>query len=206
VSGRDPVRELERQVERGTRYIHTALTEQTIRANETEAMVHGLVDLLIEGGFVDPESLLRASESARAEAAASGEVGAFDVALRVDPDAPAPDVAVDCDARLPVCQAVCCRLRFALSADEIESGAMKWDLGRPYLNRQGGDGYCHQIDAATLRCGVYGCRPGPCRGYSCAGDGRIWTDFERMELNHEWIAAHLDGPETALVELVVTRR
>ena len=30
-----------------------------------------------------------------------------------------------------------------------------------------------------------------CRRYSCAGDTRIWKDFEAMELNEEWIREHL---------------
>ncbi len=38
--------ELERQVERGSLFTHTALTEYAVRANETEAIVNGLVDYL----------------------------------------------------------------------------------------------------------------------------------------------------------------
>jgi hypothetical protein len=34
-----------------------------------------------------------------------------------------------------------------------------------------------------------------CRGYSCANDPRIWKDFERMELNAEWITANLSEQE-----------
>src|SRR4051794_12313084 len=120
-------------------YTHTALTEQALRTSETEAMVNGLVDLLIERGFIDPATLLSAVESAREQAAATGEPAGAGVALRVDAEVTEPPVAVNCEERLHVCHAVCCRLRFALTVDEIESGAMKWDLGQPYYNRQGAD-------------------------------------------------------------------
>ena len=57
---------------------------------------------------------------------------------------------------------------------------MKWDLGRPYFNRHGADGYCHQCDSETHACGIYEERPAPCRQYSCADDKRIWKDFDAM--------------------------
>ena len=41
-----------------------------------------------------------------------------------------------------VCQAVCCKLDFALTADEVENGVLRWDLGRPYLIRHEADGWC----------------------------------------------------------------
>ena len=86
-------------------------------------------------------------------------------------------------------------MRFALSAEDIEAGPLGWDLGRPYYNRRGHDGYCHRCDPAGPACGVYEERPSVCRNYSCAGDDRIWTDFDGMELNQEWIDANLGGDE-----------
>ena len=105
-----------------------------------------------------------------------------------------PGPPVDCAARMHVCHAVCCKLRFALSADEIEAGRVRWDLGRPYMIRHEADGFCTHNDRACGSCRVYAHRPTPCRTYSCVGDTRIWKDFERMELNTEWIAANL-GPQ-----------
>src|SRR5262249_22332691 len=46
---------------------------------------------------------------------------------------------------------------FALSVPEIEAGAARWDLGRPYFIRQEADGLCtHKIDANV---GIRGSRP-----------------------------------------------
>ena len=85
-------------------------------------------------------------ERVREQLDASGDIPEPGVALRVDPPAPeqAPPVEVDCAARMHVCQAVCCKLDFALTADEVEHGVLRWDLGRPYLIRHEGDGWCTQ--------------------------------------------------------------
>ncbi|HUP60702.1 MAG TPA: hypothetical protein VNA69_09825 [Thermoanaerobaculia bacterium] len=89
-------------------------------------------------------------------------------------------------------QGSCCRLTFALTRDEVEGGHVKWDLGMPYHIRQNASSSCtHQTAAGG--CGVYANRPVICRRYSCAGDTRIWKDFDAMVLNDEWIAEHLSG-------------
>jgi Fe-S-cluster containining protein len=197
----DELRELERQVERGNLFAHAVLTEQVTRANQIEAVVNGLADLLVRLDVVQADDLVAAVESTRREIASAGQQASLEVAIRSDGPAPVvPAEAIDCEARLPFCKAVCCRLRFALTVEEIESGPVKWDLGRPYFNRHGSDGYCHQIDGETLGCGVYDERPLPCRQYSCADDARIWKDFDAMEINQDWIDAHL-GTERSPIEL-----
>jgi Fe-S-cluster containining protein len=100
-------------------------------------------------------------------------------------------VEVDCAARLHVCNAVCCKLDFALSTAEVEAGVVKWDLGRPYLIRQESDGHCTHLNRNSGLCKLYSDRPGVCRKYNCAGDKRIWKNFETMELNTEWISENL---------------
>jgi hypothetical protein len=102
-------------------------------------------------------------------------------------------VQVNCAERMPVCHAICCKLDFALTASEVESGAIRWELGRPYQIRHEADGFCTHRDRDTGFCGIYDSRPGIYRSYSCAHDKRIWKDFERMELNREWLDANLSG-------------
>jgi Fe-S-cluster containining protein len=202
----DAVRELERQVERGNLFAHTALTDQLVRTNEQAALLSGLIDYLIQQGVVQPAELKAVVEAVRAEAVERREVATLGVAIRVDGEAGGrPPVAVNCAERLHICQAVCCRLHFALTVEEIETGRMKWDLGKPYLNRQLQHGYCHQIDPDRKCCRIYADRPAVCRGYSCAGDGRIWKDFDAMELNQEWIDAHLNTNDLGLVEVFMDR-
>jgi Fe-S-cluster containining protein len=100
-----------------------------------------------------------------------------------------------------ICHAVCCKLNFALTAEEVDAGKVKWDLGFPYIVRHDADGLCTHNDRATGGCGVYADRPGICRRYSCANDRRIWKDFEKMELNSEWLDEHLSEPTRIRVAL-----
>ena len=209
---RDPIphdvsmHELQRQVERGSLFTHTALGESFVRLSDMQALLHGLTDALLARGAVSEPELSASIANVRAELGVRGELSGPGVVMRVDASAqvgdPADAVAVDCRARLPVCQAVCCRLDFALSVAEVEAGRVRWDLGRPYFVRHTVAGRCVHNDAATGGCGVYADRPQVCRRYSCAADERIWKDFERMELNAAWIAANLPpqpGPRAVAV-------
>ncbi len=188
---RAELRQLERQVERGSLFVHTALGQGTLRLGETMASLHGLLDVLLAKGIVTEAEVATAIGRVRDELAARGELAGPGTAVRAEPPAAAaaPAAEVDCASRMHVCQAVCCKLNFALSIPEVEAGKVKWDLGRPYFIRHEQDGYCHHRGAGG--CGVYADRPGVCRTYSCANDARIWTDFEGMQLNRAWIEANL---------------
>jgi hypothetical protein len=101
-----------------------------------------------------------------------------------------PAVPVDCSSRMQICQAVCCKLDFALTREEVLAGQVQWDLARPFFVGRAANGYCVHNDRRTGGCGVYADRPAICRRWSCANDPRIWKDFEQMELNVEWLSAH----------------
>ncbi len=184
---------IERQVERSQLFTHTALGEGFARVGETAAFVHGLIDLLLNIGLVQEEELEVAVAAVRQQMAAQGELSGPGTAIRPveEPRNAEEFVVVDCESRMHICKAVCCKLNFALSVAEIELGKVKWDLGRPYFIRHESDGYCSHIDRACGHCGVYEHRPSVCRHYSCAKDGRIWKDFDKMELNTEWITSNL---------------
>jgi Fe-S-cluster containining protein len=184
------VAELNNQLERGTLFAHTALGENALRLNQLQAVVHGLADLLIAKGVVDSSELGQAMQRVDEELRQRGEQLGPGTLIRVETieDQP-PTATVDCESRLHICKAVCCRLNFALSVAEIEDGHARWDLGQPYHIRKQPDGCCvHQTGKG---CAIYDHRPGVCRRYSCAKDPRIWSDFEGRVLNHEWIAANL---------------
>jgi len=103
------------------------------------------------------------------------------------------DVFVDCVARMPICQAICCKLGIHLSSDEVAGGKLTRDPDNEYLLLRDEDGRCTHQDRGTGFCSIYEDRPKPCRHYSCAGDRRIWRDFDGMVLNQEWIDANLGG-------------
>jgi Fe-S-cluster containining protein len=193
----DEVERLQRQLERGGLFTHSALGRSGLRQREVESFVYGLVDVLLARGLIAEDELRDAVDGVRADLDVSGEPPEPAVVLRVDePQADAePPVQVDCAARIHICEAVCCKLDFPLSPEEIEGGVVRWDLGRPYAIRQESDGLCSHCDHTTRACGIYEDRPTPCKRYSCAADDRIWTDFDAMELNTEWIAEHLGAQQ-----------
>ncbi len=198
------VDELQRQVERASLFTHTALGENALRLGELQAFLHGLADALLAKGAVDGDELAASIRQAEAELRARGELNGAGAVLRVDAEAGEARAAarVDCRARLHVCHAVCCRLDFALSVEEVEAGRLKFDLGRPYFVRRAADGRCAHLDADTCGCSVYAERPQVCRHYDCTHDARIWSDFDAMRLNQAWIDEHLQadpGPHAVRV-------
>jgi Fe-S-cluster containining protein len=211
----EPLAEVERQMERGSQFTQAALREVIERLSTVEANLTKVVGFLsgseAESGEDGSEAALVGAPADAAGAASAEEPGAGEgdrdeeieglssqmratwpaIALATEPEGAEPRVEVNCDERMHICHAVCCKLNFALTAEEVESGKVKWDLGFPYFIRHGSNSYCSHNDTATGRCNVYADRPGVCRRYSCAHDTRIWKDFDNMVLNEEWIRENL---------------
>src|SRR5580658_9339426 len=101
----DPSSELDREVERGNLFVHTVLAEQAMRINENEAILNGLVDALVQRELIQPNQLMKAVESARAEAAEAGQLTSVGVAIRVDAEdhSGKMDAFVNCEERLHIC-------------------------------------------------------------------------------------------------------
>jgi Fe-S-cluster containining protein len=204
----DPVAGLERQLGRDSVRTQSLFNRTFERMSELERLLLGLVDVLVARGLVSEREIEPAARAIGEELAGRSEDLEHAVILRNDSEEQAakPEVSVDCAARMPVCHAVCCKLTVQLSADEVEGGQVKWDLGRPYVLRREADGRCTHQDRSTGFCGVYDERPKPCRQYSCANDRRIWRDFDGWVLNTEWLDAHLGADEPQLISLQPLRR
>jgi Fe-S-cluster containining protein len=195
----DAVERLERQTARGSVFTHRELRQIAERHNLIEAFLYGLADALMAKGLLSAEEIEIAAQAVKAEMQDSSQTAASGVLLReTDPQ---PGEPVNCSERMHLCKAVCCRLHFTLSAEEVEGGKVKWDLGQPYRIRHEQDGYCTHIDRETLRCNTYEHRPAVCRSYSCRHDTRIWKDFEAMELNDEWLTANLNRTRAYMIPL-----
>ena len=93
----DPLRELERQVERGNVFAHAILGEHANRAGENEAIIRGLVELLIEREIVEGADLVAAVNAVRAETKFD-----VDVAIRIDDPSDVAGPPVDCESRLHI--------------------------------------------------------------------------------------------------------
>jgi Fe-S-cluster containining protein len=176
---------------RGQINTHATLSEISERINDIEAFVFGINDALIEKGILPSRFLFKKIEKVKKEMMEHGESLHANIALRVDSEN-YPESQVNCLERLHICKGICCKLSFPLSDEEVESGKIKWDLGRPYYIRQNEDGFCCSRGEEG-KCNIYLNRPRVCRTYTCEGDERIWKDFEKMELNEEWINSNLTG-------------
>ncbi|MPZ74327.1 MAG: hypothetical protein GEU74_14065 [Nitriliruptorales bacterium] len=156
----------------------------------TSVNVRALGELLVEKGIITQEefdaSRVDAVEAVQEQFVDAG-AGVKLAADVVDKYEIPPEVLpqIDCAARIPVCKAACCSMRWALTEQDIMEGVVQWDLHDPYANRIGSDGWCAHCDAGTKGCTIYEARPAVCRTYDCSKDDRIWSDFENMVINPE---------------------
>jgi Fe-S-cluster containining protein len=88
------------------------------------------------------------------------------------------EASVDCEARLPLCRAVCCTFHFALTKQEAREGRIAHNPRRPFFIKRDEDGYCPHMDRDTCRCSVWPHRPARCRNYDCREDPEVWEDPE----------------------------
>lgn len=183
--------DLETQMIRGQLNTHATLSNIAERINDIEAFAFGINDALIEQGILSSKVLYKQIEKVKKEILKNNESVDAGVVLRVDNE-DFIDPEINCSERLHLCKSICCKLSFPLNAPEVESGELKWDLGRPYHIRQSQNGYCCHLGEEG-KCTVYNSRPRVCKTYSCKEDQRIWKDFDNMVINEEWINANLTG-------------
>lgn len=172
----------------GLLYCHDRANANTSKTLETAAFTYASIELLIEKGLLTEAEVNerknkvvdRLAEKFRDEA-----MGVFLQKPEIDKYEFHGAAPIDCENRIPLCKAACCRLRVALSRQDLEEGVVKWDLAHPYLIARGGDGYCSHLQRGSCHCGIYEKRPVPCRGYDCRNDKRIWLDFENRVVSPE---------------------
>ena len=165
----------------GLMFSHSRENANTSKVLEVASFSYALIELLMERGLISVEELdQRKREVGQRLVEKFAEKG-MGVALTDDEQdkyAYERPVQIDCENRLALCRGACCRLRFALTVQDLEEGTVKWELGRPYMIRHQANGYCHHLDSETKGCGIYQSRPIVCRAYDCSKDKRIWADFE----------------------------
>jgi hypothetical protein len=179
---------LREEVAGGFLYAHSRANANSNKVLEVASFSYALIELLSERGLITIEELDERKEQVHKRLAEKFAEKGMGVALTMEEketDGGSPNVEIDCENRLHLCQAACCRLRFALTVRDVEKGNVKWNLGQPYMIRQGADGYCHHLDRESQRCGVYEDRPFVCRAYDCRKDQRIWQDFEKRIVSPE---------------------
>lgn len=182
------IQNLEQQVRGGFLYMHHRANANTSKTLEVTAFAYALIELLIEKGVLTEAEL---NDRKRQVAERMGEkfrdhnMGVVRQEPEYDKYSYETQVKIDCENRLHLCRAACCRLQFALSRQDVEEGIVKWDFANPYLIQHNQDGNCVHLDACSHRCSVYEHRPLPCRAYDCRNDSRIWQDFEHKIVSPE---------------------
>lgn len=183
---REALADLRQEVADGLLYTHSRANTNTSRLLEATSFLYALIELLAEKGLITIEEL-----DARKDVVAQRVEKRFvDKGMGVNLQEPEQDkytvqgsVQIDCENRVHLCKAACCRLWFPLSRQDIDEGVIQWDLRYPYIINQDAEGYCKHLDRGTCGCTVYQHRPLPCRAFDCRQDKRIWLDFENQVIN-----------------------
>lgn len=181
------------EIGKGMRYLHTRINNNTAQSLETASFLYALVELLNEKGLLSFEELderkALVAERLVKKFVKSG-LGIMYQESEEDKYAFSCEAQVDCQNRLPICKAICCKFPFALSRQDVEEGMIRWEFGRPYLIAHDEEGYCVHIDRNTCQCTIYDQRPVPCRGFNCQENEkwRVWQDYEQKILNTQLVA------------------
>jgi Fe-S-cluster containining protein len=190
-SGTKPLQamdKLRRELIGGLVHAHGQANANTSRILEATTFLYALIELLAEKGVLTVEELDARKDSIADRVERRFLKQGMGVVLQ-EPDqdkyALQSEAQVDCENRVHLCKAACCRLLFPLSRQDISEGVIKWNLDAPYLIAHTEDGYCRHLDRAGCRCTVREQRPIPCRVYDCRGDTRIWSDFANYMINPE---------------------
>lgn len=184
----DQSENLRSQVAGGLRYTHSRANANTAKLLEVTSFAYAAIELLAERGLITTEELDQRKKlvfDRLVEKFRQDGIGAAYQDPEHDKYSFDATVEIDCASRLPLCKAACCRLRFALSRQDVEEGIVHWDFSRPYFIARGDDGYCRHLDRGCMRCTIHANRPVPCRGYDCRNDKRIWSDFAQRIVSPE---------------------
>src|SRR5262245_39650391 len=153
-----------KELANGLIFIHTALGGAMAGAQQLSAHVYALTELLVAKGVVslhEFEERRRIINEQMMTQMREKWLGARMQAEETDKYDPRHEVQIDCANRLHLCKAACCRLGFYLSKQDLEEGAVRWDLSRPYHIAQNENGYCTHCDASALTCTIRSRRPVP---------------------------------------------
>jgi len=177
-------------ISQGLLYTHTRINDNTKKVLESSSFLYGLIELLSEKGMITIEELderkKQVAERLLRKFTESG-LGLMYQDPEYDKYAFDHGVDVDCDGRLHICRAACCKIPFALSRQDVSEGIIRWEFGQPYLIAHDSDGYCTHLDRETHRCSAYDHRPVPCRGFDCRENEKwkVWLDYDLAILNED---------------------
>lgn len=195
------------EIAEGLRYAHFRADANTGKLLEVASFLYAAIDLLNQKGLLDLAELDEHKKKAATnlvEKFSERGMGVVYQKPEYDKYNFAGEAQVDCENHIQFCHAACCKLRFALSKQDVEEGIVRWDFSAPYLIARGADGYCQHLNRENKCCSVHAHRPVPCRAFDCRNDKRIWLDFENKVVNPQiddpnW-PMNLEQKDTTLVD------
>jgi Fe-S-cluster containining protein len=190
--GENAAAKVRQEVAEGLLYLHTRVADNGKRTAEAASFVYGLIELLSEKGLISIDEVDERKKIIGERLVRQARDKGIGVLLQdpeIDKYTTTETAEIDCDKRVHLCKAACCKLPFALSKQDIYEGVVHWDLGQPYMIAQKEDGYCTHFQADGCRCTVREQRPLPCRAYDCRQDKKIWLDFDNRVINPEILRA-----------------
>ena len=177
---------LRRETVGGFNYIHGQASANAGRVLEVATFLYALIEILEQKGILTIEELDAKKDQIADRVERRFLRQGMGVVLQ-DPDQDKytfeSEARVDCENRVHLCKAACCRMIFPLSRQDVAERILMWDLEAPYLIAQTEDRYCRHLDRANCKCTVREHRPIPCRAYDCKNDARIWSDFANYIIN-----------------------
>lgn len=174
----------------GLIYAHRRIHDNTQKSLEASSFLYALIEILLEKNILSIEELderkKQVAERLVKKFSNSG-IGLMYQDPEYDKYTFDQETFVDCQSRIHVCKARCCKFPFALSRQDVEEGIVRWEFKRPYLISHDADGYCVHLDKQTYRCSVHEYRPVPCRGFDCRESERwkVWQNYEKTILSPE---------------------
>ena len=169
-------------------FAHDAIGNNFVSVNKCQAHLYALIETLVSKGVISLHEIDERKQKVDEQMMTSMKekwIGAR--IMENDKDKYDPDncITIDCENRVHLCKAACCKLGFYLSRQDIEEGEVQWDFERPYHIAQKKGGACVHHEQNTCRCKIWEKRPLVCRGYDCRNDKRIWNDFDKKIPNQE---------------------
>jgi Fe-S-cluster containining protein len=167
---------IEHLVRRAMQTTYSMISRGVLDQHNVSVDLSALIDLLIAKGVVgfhEMNERRAVAEQRIAKVRAETWNGP-----QLTPENDAAPVTLDCESRQPTCKSACCRMyRVNLTAGEVKSGKLLWDLAVPYALPRLPSGDCAYLNATSLQCTIWDSRPQVCRQYSCEKDPDVWSDF-----------------------------
>jgi Fe-S-cluster containining protein len=180
------VEQIRRDLVGGFMHAHNQANASAGRTLESATFLYALIEILVEKGILTIEELDARKDKIADRVQRRFVSKGMGVVLQ-EPDQDKytfqSGAHVDCENRVHLCKAACCRMIFPLSRQDIDERIVNWNLEAPYLIAQTEDGHCRHLDRTSCRCTVREHRPIPCRAYDCKNDSRIWADFANYVIN-----------------------